>query len=241
MSMGSVPELLPPATHVGVIGWLKINLFNSPIQSALTVVTLTLAGWLVLSVGRWAIFNADWSPITQSLKLFWVGPYPSEELWRIGAAVVGAAVLMGASWAVWGGVLRTFAVILAATGVAVAVTPFVPTGLDLAVRVWYLGVAIAVVAGLQGARALSAQPGWVIRAWVLLFFVGLLLVGGVDERSLGSSVGSFLRWGIGLTLVLGGGGWAARYPREFLLKWLAVGWGVLAFVTFALFWGVGQT
>lgn len=241
MSTANAPEVLRPSTHVSVVGWLRVNLLSTPVQAMLTVVTLAFVLALLTSISRWAVFSADWSPVTESLKLFLVGQYPSGELWRVGVVVVAAAALMGASWAVWGGVLRTFAITVGAVGVAVAITPFMPTGLDLAVRVWYMGAAIAVGAGLQGARALKFKPAWVIWAWVLVFFAGLLLIWGIEEQSLGASLGSFLRWGVGLTVVLGGGGWAAHYPRMLLLKSVAVGWAALAVITFGLFWGVGQT
>ncbi len=36
--MVGTPEVLPPSTSVGIVGWLKTNLFNSPVNVALTVV-----------------------------------------------------------------------------------------------------------------------------------------------------------------------------------------------------------
>ncbi|MCH6567856.1 MAG: hypothetical protein IH801_05745 [Nitrospinae bacterium] len=63
---------------------------------------------------------------TESLKRFLVGQYPTEELWRVGAVVLAAAALMGVSWSVWGGVMRTFAGIMAAAGLIVAATPIEP-------------------------------------------------------------------------------------------------------------------
>ena len=33
-------ELKPPVTHVGVIGWVRANLFNGWFNSLLTIVTL---------------------------------------------------------------------------------------------------------------------------------------------------------------------------------------------------------
>ncbi|MCH8198946.1 MAG: amino acid ABC transporter permease, partial [Chloroflexi bacterium] len=120
--MVSTPEVLPPSTSVGIVGWLKTNLLSSPVNAALTVVVGTLTAIAVVAMSRWLLF-ADWSPITESLKLFLVGQYPSEELWRVGAVVVGATALMGVSWAVWGGVMRTFARIVAAAGLIVALTP----------------------------------------------------------------------------------------------------------------------
>ena len=123
--MVGTPEVLPPSTSVGLVGWLKANLFNSPVNAVLTVVVGTLAAIAAVAMARWLV-AADWSPIHESLKLFLVGQYPSEELWRIGAVVVGATTLMGVSWAVWGGVMRTFARVVAAAGLIVSLTPIEP-------------------------------------------------------------------------------------------------------------------
>ncbi|MCH8974360.1 MAG: amino acid ABC transporter permease, partial [Chloroflexi bacterium] len=97
--MVGTPEVLPPSTSVGIVGWLKTNLLSSPVNVALTVVVGTLTAIAAVAMSRWLVF-ADWSPIHESLKLFLVGQYPSEELWRIGVVVVGATALMGVSWAV---------------------------------------------------------------------------------------------------------------------------------------------
>ncbi len=37
-------EIKPPVTSVGVIGWIRANLFNSVFNSILTLVTLYLIG-----------------------------------------------------------------------------------------------------------------------------------------------------------------------------------------------------
>lgn len=238
--MVGTPEVLPPSTSVGIVGWLKTNLFSSPVNVALTVVVGTLTAIAAVAMSRWLVF-ADWSPIHESLKLFLVGQYPSEELWRVGAVVVGATALMGVSWAVWGGVMRTFARIVAAAGLIVAFTPIEPAGFDLAVRLWYLGSAASVALGFAVGRAASPGPKWVIRAWALAFFLGMALIWGFDERSIGSSLRMLFGAGATLTAVLAGAGWVGRFPLAVVLRWLAWGWAVVFVVTIVMAWGLGQT
>ena len=239
--MATTPEVLPPSTSVGIVGWLRANLFSTILNAAFTVVTGVLSVLMLVAIFRWVVFSADWSPVTESLKLFLVGQYPTEELWRVGAVVVGAAALMGVSWAVWGGVLRTFARIMAAGSLIVALSPLEPAGFDLAVRAWYLGGAASIVLGFALARAAALDPRWVMRAWVLGFFLGMALIWGFEETSLGESLRGFFGAGAALTVVLGVAGWVGRFPAGVVLRWLAWGWGALFLVTIVMFWGLGQT
>ena len=93
--MASEAEVLPPSTSTGVAGWLRANLFSSMFNSVLTVIVGSLTIVALAGAFQWVVFTADWSPVTESLKLFLVGQYPSEELWRVGVAVVAATTLMG--------------------------------------------------------------------------------------------------------------------------------------------------
>ena len=239
--MVGTPEVLPPSTSVGIAGWLKINLFSSLFNSALSVVAGSLAALAIVATVRWVVFSADWSPINESLKLFLVGQYRTEELWRVGAVVVAAAALMGVSWAVWGGVIRTFARIMAAAGLIVAAAPLEPTGFDVAVRLWYLAGGASVVLGFAAGRAAMPDPKWVIRAWALVFFLGMALIWGFDQTSIGSSLRMFLGAGVALTAVLGAVGWVGRFPMAVVLRWLLWGWGAVFLVIIVMAWGLGQT
>ena len=238
--MVSTPEVLPPSTSVGIAGWLKTNLFSSRLNAAFTLVVGPLAALALIGIFRWVV-SADWSPVTESLKLFLVGQYPSAELWRVGVVVVGAAALMGVSWAVWGGVMRTFARIMAAAGFIIAVAPLEPAGFGLAVRLWYFGGAASVVLGFAAARALELDPKWVLRAGAPAFFLGMALIWGFEETSIASSLRGFAGAGVALTAVLGAVGWVGRFPARVVLRWLAWGWAALFFVTIVMFWGLGQT
>ncbi|PWV64487.1 amino acid ABC transporter permease [Plasticicumulans acidivorans] len=106
------PDLPPPSASTGVIGWLRANLFSSPLNSALTLLGLYLI-WLLLPPAlNWLLFKADWSGSDRSachgegacwvfikvrLDQFLYGFFPAEERWRIQLswllAVVGAAPL----------------------------------------------------------------------------------------------------------------------------------------------------
>jgi general L-amino acid transport system permease protein len=91
-----------PAQTVGVVGWLRANLFSGPGNTLLTVVGAYLA-WVVLSsVAEWAVFNAVWEAESRRECLEQVGRagacwpgvfawfdnliyglYPKDQVWRI--------------------------------------------------------------------------------------------------------------------------------------------------------------
>jgi general L-amino acid transport system permease protein len=92
-----VKELRPPITHIGVIGWVKNNLFNGVFNSILTVVTLFFLWKVVPPLFRWALIDsawhttgqacrqaagACWSVISMNYRFILFGFYPYEQQWR---------------------------------------------------------------------------------------------------------------------------------------------------------------
>ena len=107
---GQHPDLPPPASTVGAVGWLRSNLFSSPFNIALTFAALYLVYVSIPPVVQWAFIDADWIGDKKSdcsregacwvfigvwFKPMMYGRYPDEELWRINAAyllLVAAAI-----------------------------------------------------------------------------------------------------------------------------------------------------
>ncbi len=100
---GSHPDLPPPVSEVGVVGWLRHNLFSSTTNALLTVIAIYLIYLLVLPTISWALFNADWIGdsrescssggacwvfINVRLGQFIYGFYPTEEIWRINSTFI---------------------------------------------------------------------------------------------------------------------------------------------------------
>ena len=99
--------LKPPVTEVGVIGWLRGNLFNSWFNSLLTVAVLLLLWQLVPPFFSWAFIDsvwnspaeacrdiegACWSVIPQNISFIIFGFFPDGEQWRPGLAM---ALMLG--------------------------------------------------------------------------------------------------------------------------------------------------
>jgi len=95
--------LKPPVTEVGVIGWLRGNLFSSWYNSLLTVVVLLLLFQLVPPLVRWAfvdslwnssaaacrdIDGACWSVIPRNISFIIFGFFPDGQQWRPALAML---------------------------------------------------------------------------------------------------------------------------------------------------------
>lgn len=55
---GTHPDLPPPPGTVGVVGWLRQNLFSSTVNSILTLGTIVFLIWLIPAILNWAVFSA---------------------------------------------------------------------------------------------------------------------------------------------------------------------------------------
>jgi general L-amino acid transport system permease protein len=122
---GKHPDLPPPVTTVGLLGWLRANLFSSWVNSAMTILAIVFLFWLIPPLINWAFIDAYWSGDTRDACVdregaCWVfikvwfrqlmyGRYPPEEIWRINTAyviAVAAGVLLfvpGFRWKHWVG------------------------------------------------------------------------------------------------------------------------------------------
>jgi general L-amino acid transport system permease protein len=93
----------PPVTSVGVLGWIRANLFNSWFNSILTLVTLYALGKIVPPFIRWAFVDslwfstgeackgaegACWSIIPANIRFILFGFFPYDMQWRPLLAIV---------------------------------------------------------------------------------------------------------------------------------------------------------
>ncbi len=103
-----LPAQSPPLTLVGPIGWLRENLFNGWFNSLLTLCCLVLLGGVIPPLFSWLFLDATWvgdsdtcrqqsgacwSFIGHKYQVFFVGTYPSSEVWRPAFAGVLLAFL----------------------------------------------------------------------------------------------------------------------------------------------------
>ena len=109
--VGEHPDLPPPATEVGVIGWIRHNLFSSTSNIVITVLTMYLLYVIVPPMLNWlfldAVFVADsrddcraiaaaagdelgacWAFIGKRFQIFVYGFYPVEQRWRVNLSFI---------------------------------------------------------------------------------------------------------------------------------------------------------
>jgi general L-amino acid transport system permease protein len=95
--------LAPPIERIGVLRWLKENLFNSPFNTVLTLLCLWLLWETIPPILNWAIFDATiggesrdactsegacWTFTKVRFGQFMYGFYPVAERWRVNLAFI---------------------------------------------------------------------------------------------------------------------------------------------------------
>jgi len=81
------PEPEPPRRDLTPRQWVRANLFSSPFNSALTVVIGLGAAYVLVRLARWAFVTAEWAVVRVNLRLFMVGFFPVDQLWRLWVAL----------------------------------------------------------------------------------------------------------------------------------------------------------
>ncbi len=217
MSVATADERLRPPEPSGLLRWLRRNLFNSLPNSILTVAAIAIGYLVVRGVLQWVLVTADWRPITRSPLLYLVGQYPREQLWRVGVCLMLVSAISGVSWGVWRGIMRSFAIALAAILAAGVFLP-VPQVIDpLAFRLALLANPLLVFGGFVLGRrtGLSSRP--VVFGWVALVAAVPILLRGTEAGALLPSVETSSWGGLLVTLILAVGGITLSFPIGVLL------------------------
>ncbi len=201
-------EIRPPSPP-GPIRWLKKNLFSNWYNSLLTVISGVIVFFALKAVILWVFFEANWDPVTHSLKLFAVGQYPPDQLWRVGTIVCMVSFLFGVSWKVWGGTVRTFALAIA---LVLGVAGLLPVSMGLGLRLWFLSNPLLTAIGYQVGRTPVGKAKWVALGWVVSFFLTIILLTGIEGLPWLPPVKSGLWGGLLLTFLLAMVGIAASFP-----------------------------
>jgi len=109
---GTHPDLPAPPSTVGVVGWLRTNLFSSVGNSILTLVALAILLIGLPPLLDWTIFDAAWSAkgredclkspdgacwgfVSARFGQFIYGFYPDPERWRVDVSGLLTIILVG--------------------------------------------------------------------------------------------------------------------------------------------------
>ena len=198
-----------PPSPPGLVRWLQKNLFSTWYNTLLTVLAAVLVFSVLRGVLGWIFFTANWAPVTNSLKLFAVGQYPPDQLWRVGTIVLMVSFLLGLSWCVWGGTVRTFALTMA---VAFGALALLPISMGLSLRLAFLANPVLIFTGYQVGRTPIGKSRWVALGWLLSFALTIILLTGIEGVDWLPQVGTGLWGGLLLTFLLALIGIVASFP-----------------------------
>lgn len=105
-SIKDTEAIKPPVTQVGVIGWIRTNLFKGWFNSILTLITVYFLWLIIPPLIRWAFIDslwfstgaeckqidgACWSIIPANIRFITFGFFPYEQQWR---PLLGMALLI---------------------------------------------------------------------------------------------------------------------------------------------------
>ena len=193
-----LPETSPPSTEVGAIRWLRENLFPTPLNAILTLLSIWIVYYVISHVGPWlvgGIWDANslsecrairdatlaegssvacWAVLGDRWHQLLFGYYPSELYWRPLLALV--IFLVGLSPVLFPNVSRKVLIVS-------ALAPFVCFWLLWGGSIWLpvsvaLGFVVGYVAYAPLVKNISALAG-IIGAIVLPLIYWLFLAGPV--------------------------------------------------------------
>ncbi len=213
--------LPPPRSEIGLVGWLRANLFSTWFNSALTVVVGVLAVWALWYGLRWLFIDADFTVIRTLGGLLVIGQYNTEQacpgqncFWRPQAALLLVTLLLGMSWGVAGGGLtRRIAIIVTAVVALFAFLPYSLERMGWDVRLLLLANVPSLLLGWALARYTRLGTwGWVAILSVAAFLLTLVLLRGLPGVP-GLQPVSVLYWGgLMLNLLLAVAGIVVSFP-----------------------------
>ncbi|PSF38755.1 amino acid ABC transporter permease [Aphanothece hegewaldii CCALA 016] len=215
--------------------WLRNNLFNTWYNSLLTLISIVFLFGIGSSFIQWALTEAKWTVIPANLRLFFVGRYPQDQIWRVWITLGLIVANGGFSWGLLTRLNRLFdrtslmiIGILSMTCVAIAIPTKIYSSLFLLINL-VLFIATAIVSKPLGKRF----PKLVVflpLIWFINFLIILLLLQGglflevvrLDDLSgliltiLTALVSIVLSFPFGILLALG------RQSNLPVIRWLSI-------------------
>src|SRR5690554_6106423 len=208
-------EVQRPIQNLSPLKWVRKNLFNSWYNSILTLLALWLLYQTVPALVQW-VLNSNWAPILSRPLLYFVGQYPTSELWRVGVGVLLVSFSFGLSWGAWGGPTRTFAMALMGGYALVALLPVSLDTIGIVGRLFMVANILTVMGGFGLGQTRLGRTRWVLLIGVLSFVLIIVLLRGLGVSPL--PIVRTTRWGgLMLNLIVAAVGIVASFPLGVLL------------------------
>lgn len=117
------PVKPPPLLSVGMLAWMRKNLFHSAADTILTFVSIFILISMFAGLLQWAVSSANWLVITRNMRLFMLGTFPPESAWRIEIAALIFSFVIGWTLVAYTRVNRVLVGVLAALLIITVVIP----------------------------------------------------------------------------------------------------------------------
>src|SRR5262249_36497113 len=147
-------------------------------NAVLTVVVVGVLARVAGPVWRWVFTLAHWQAVTVNLRLFIVGLYPGDQLWRPGLVLILLAWLLGGSAAHQKGMVRSVSSTLLASLVLLTLA------LTASARLLVGGAALALLAGYYIGRLWPQGRQVWLGGWLLSLPIVFIILGGLHGTGL---------------------------------------------------------
>lgn len=180
--------LPPPPMSVGVMGWVRNNLFSAWYNGALTVASVVAIGLVLWFGTSWVFGTAHWSVIGELGGRFIIGQYNTEGacpgqncFWRPQVGLLLASMLLGMAWGyAGGGVVKRAALVVAGVSAAMALLPYGFDRMGMDVRLLLVANVPAAFGGMAlGRYTPLGTPRWIAIIGVASFVLTLVLISGL--------------------------------------------------------------
>ncbi|WP_214482067.1 amino acid ABC transporter permease [Bacillus sp. SM2101] len=154
--------------------WLKANLFSSWLNTALTILSIVIAYFIIKGSVYWIFVTAEWRVVADNFKLFVVGQYPIDQLWRVWILLTYVSIMLGFSWGIWKSIVKPIALTIGIVMLVVGCLPFV----EGMTRIWLgINIVILIATYFVGAK-FNKLKTLTLTGWFLLFPVSIFLLSG---------------------------------------------------------------
>lgn len=233
----SPSHVSPPIRRISPQEWIQKSLFSSWLNGILTVISLLFLYWIGSNLVYWVFTQAQWQVISANLRLFFVGYYPVEFLWRTWITLGIIVSLAGLSWGILSPKNYLFnRISLTILPIFVAICIFFTVVTDVKSSLLLWGILLLLILCAFGGKKLGQQipsfGSWLGLIWLLTFFivwwllrggvflepVPLSLISGLILTVLVAIVSIVLSFPFGVLLALG------RQSPLPVIRWLSIGY-----------------
>jgi general L-amino acid transport system permease protein len=230
------PGTRAPRQSIGVLEWLRQNLFSNWWNSLISVILLVIIFQVLSGLLRWIIGSEGWIAVASNVRLLMVGRYPPDQIWRPELVVALIALLLGLSGGVWRGIpvalAAGFSIALSALGLLTFALPTEQVQPAVSTALFLFGSSALTGLGIAVGWRVGEPLRWpLIAGWILIYPAAIIILRGTGDTAIGTNL-----WGgLMLTMILSVSGIVLSFPLGILLalgrrsdlpiiKWFCIGY-----------------